>query len=106
MSTPFPIPDWPLADDGSPEPPALLLDAKNAQELLNTQMLLTGLGIPFLIADRDKTTFTKVLFGTNITGAMLYVPASLLDDAREVISGQSPVISDEFYEEDENEQEL
>lgn len=74
--------NWPKTEAGDPVPPALLLEAQNSQEVLNARMTLTALGIPFLIQNPNPATFTTVLFGTEIIGGHLYVPETLLEDAK------------------------
>ncbi|MDR1737133.1 MAG: hypothetical protein LBR85_09750, partial [Oscillospiraceae bacterium] len=74
------------------------LDTPSGQELFNAQMTLTGLGVPFLLADRDKVTFTKVLFGTNINGGLVYVPISLLEDARTLLASGGDAMEEDSEE--------
>ena len=90
--------DWPKTDAGEPVPPALLLDAQNSQEILNARMALTALGIPFLVQNPSPATFTTVLFGTELIGGNLYVPETLLEDAKFLL--ENP-ISEEELEDDE-----
>ena len=84
--------DWPKTEAGDPVPPALLVRAQNSREVLNARMTLTALGVPFLIRNPSPATFTTVLFGTELIGGDLYVPETLLEDAKILLT---PPHSDE-----------
>lgn len=77
--------NWPTTETGEPVAPALLLEAQNGHEVFNARMTLTAMGIPFLVQNPNPAIFTTVLFGTEIIGGNLYVPETLLEDAKELI---------------------
>lgn len=74
---------WPLGSDGEPEQAALLLPAQSelgggADVLLS---MLNGLGIPAF----KSGTLGKVIFGFAGRGVDIYVPQSLLEDAKAIL---------------------
>ncbi|GHV19661.1 hypothetical protein FACS18949_04160 [Clostridia bacterium] len=76
------------------DPPAFLATLKNPVEVAMTQSLLRGCGIPTHTQTPLASQFTTVLFGGEILGADLYVPESMLDDARELLKA-APVIEED-----------
>lgn len=75
--------DWPTGPDGKPERAALALAAQSelgggADVLVS---MLYGCGIPAF----KSGTLGKVIFGFAGQGVDIYVPQSLLEDAREIL---------------------
>ena len=70
---------WPKGPDGTPEKPTFLADS--------TVEMLRAYGIPVMKKYDDKDgTLGKVLFGTPSGGVGLYVPESMLEDARNLLA--------------------
>lgn len=78
--------NWPALENGEPEPPALLCDAGSKDDLHRVMMLMRGYGIPAIEKMPDGRPFSTVLFGSEIIGGAVYVPASLVEDARVLMS--------------------
>lgn len=81
---------WPLDPEGQPEPAALLTAARSelgggADILLS---MLSGCGIPAF----KSGTLGKVIFGFAGQGVDIYVPQSLLEDAKAIL--EQPVQPD------------
>lgn len=91
--------NWPKTESGEPVAPALLMEAQNHQEVLSARMTLTAMGIPFLLENPNPAIFTTVLFGTDIIGGNLYVPETLLEDAKALL--ETPWSDDQALEGDE-----
>lgn len=77
---------WPKGEDGEYESPAFLTDAAEAggQADLLCQML-RSYGIPVLRRYEKDGTLGKVVLGFSGYGVKLYVPASRLEEARELM---------------------
>ena len=89
---------WPKDETGTFEPPAYLTDAVEAggeAELLC--QMLRSYGIPVLRRYEGDGAFGRVVLGTPGRGTALYVPQSLLEDARALIA---PVDEEETNEEE------
>ena len=74
---------WPKSADGTPEEPAfltLVMDTNAAADMLCA--MLRSYDIPVL---RKYEAFGKVMLGTPGGGFQLYVPASMLEDAKALI---------------------
>ena len=87
-------PPWPKAEDGAPVPPAYL------QHLRATDLegeiainLLASAGIPVVTQYPSGGAFGQVILGFSGTGLELYVPETLLEDAKAMLDGR--------FEEDE-----
>ena len=77
---------WPRSADGTPEEPALLTVAMDTNA--ETDMLcamLRSYDIPVLRRYEGDGAFGKVVLGTPGHGTELYVPASMLEDAKALI---------------------
>jgi hypothetical protein len=78
---------WPKAADGTPEKPALLTNAveadAEAEILVN---LLEANGIPVMRQYDKDGTLGKVVLGFSGYGVGLYVPEPMLEDARGLIA--------------------
>ncbi len=87
---------WPKDNAGNPLPPALLQYCPDHQQLQMTRTFLAAFDIPTTIIEPNRSTFSTVLFGTELLGADLYVPADRLEEARTIL--------DTPYEESDDEE--
>ena len=74
---------WPKSADGTPEEPAFLtfvMDTNAEADMLCA--MLRSYGIPFL---RKYEAFGKIVLGTPGGGIRIYVPSSMLEDAKALI---------------------
>ena len=78
---------WPKAADGTPERPAFLTNAAeaDAQSGLLVNML-RAYGIPVMQRFEKDGTLGRVVLGISGYGVALYVPESMLEDARNLIA--------------------
>ena len=90
--------DWPKLENGEPEPPALLCEATNKDEFQRVMMFMRGCGIPVVEQMPGNMPFTTVLFGSEILGGSVFVPESLLEDAKILL--ESPPPEDDEPEDD------
>lgn len=77
---------WPKSADGTPEEPALLtvaMDTNAEADMLCS--MLRAYDIPVLRRYEGDGAFGKVLLGTPSSGTALYVPSSMLEDAKNLI---------------------
>jgi len=77
---------WPRSADGTPEEPALLTVAMDANA--ETGMLcamLRSYDIPVLRRYEGEGSFGKIVLGMPGSGTWLYVPSSMLEDAKNLI---------------------
>ena len=72
---------WPTDAEGLPEPAMLLEDYPDRTVFENVMMSLRMYGIPAFEQFGHEIPFTKVLFGSSLRGAKIYVPQSLREDA-------------------------
>ena len=74
---------WPRDSAGELEEPALLCSCKclDMSDQLRINML-QAYGIPCLCKDRGDGNFGRVIMGISGEGVDLYVPKSMLDDAK------------------------
>lgn len=74
---------WPKDENGEPERPALLCNRKNldfGDEL--TVNMLEAYGVPCLRLYPGDGGFGKLILGMSGQGSDIYVPGSMLEDAR------------------------
>ena len=77
---------WPKGADGAPEMPVLLVDSTEEDNAAGmTIEMLRAYGIPVMKQYAEDGTLGKVLFGTPGSGVGLYVPESMLEDARNLL---------------------
>ncbi|MBQ9647263.1 MAG: hypothetical protein IJV43_02740 [Oscillospiraceae bacterium] len=85
--TPRDLPErWPKQDDGMPEAPAFLthlMEWNYEVDLL--EQMLRAYDIPVLKARGNFGSLGKIVFGFSGEGVDLFVPASLLDDAQNLL---------------------
>ena len=77
---------WPRSADGTPEEPALLtvaMDTNAEADMLCS--MLRAYDIPVLRRYEGDGSFGKVVLGTPGSGTPLYVPSSMLEDAKNLI---------------------
>ena len=77
---------WPKNADGTPEQPAfltLVMDTNAEADMLCS--MLRAYDIPVLRRYEGEGAFGKVVLGTPGHGTELYVPASMLEDAKALI---------------------
>lgn len=81
---------WPKTDSGEPEEPAFLCSIRSTDlsDTLRINML-EAYGIPCLSVDRGDGSFGRVMLGISGYGVELYVPKSLLADARILCEGDT-----------------
>ncbi len=77
---------WPKAADGTPEKPAFLTDVfeTGAQADMLVSML-RAYGIPVMKRYAQDGTLGRVVLGFSGYGVGLYVPESMLEDARNLL---------------------
>ena len=82
--------DWPKDDSGEPEEPAYLCQRKSTD--LSDQLtvnMLQAYGIPSLCMERGNGNLGRLVLGISGYGVDIYVPASLLADARTLIEEEN-----------------
>ena len=86
---------WPNGEDGNPVPPVFLahLSAMDMEGQIVIGMLESA-GIPVVTQYPNGGAFGKIILGFPGTGLDLYVPETLLEDAKGMLEGN--------FEEDEN----
>lgn len=92
---------WPKNSDGTPEKPVLLVETTeedNAAAM--TIELLRTYGIPAMRQYAENGALDKVLFGTPSCGVGLYVPESMLEDARALLAPVDEAALEEAMEEE------
>lgn len=88
---------WPKNAGGTPEEPAFLVTAAETDgEADMLCAMLRSYDIPTLRRYNDEGAFSKVMLGMSGSGVSLYVPSSMLEDARALIA---PVDEEELTEE-------
>ena len=92
-------PPWPDGDDGNPVPPAYLvhLSLVDMEGQIVVSMLESA-GIPVVTQYPNDGEFGKIILGFSGTGLDIYVPATLLEDARGMLEGDFEEVE---FEEDE-----
>lgn len=82
-------PTWPVGSDGEPVKPAFLetVMSTNPLEYDMQTMLLASNGIPTLRNYPGGGGLAKIILGFAGTGLDLYVPETMLDEAREILKG-------------------
>ena len=80
---------WPKHDDGKPVEPAYLvhLSVTDLEGQIVVSMLESA-EIPVVTQYPNNGEFGRVILGFSGTGVDLYVPQTLLEDAREMLNGE------------------
>ena len=77
---------WPKRPDGTPEKPVFLTDSTDADNAAGmTAEMLRAYGIPVMKQYGEEGTLGKVILGTPAAGVKLYVPESMLADAKALL---------------------
>ena len=87
---------WPKTAQGEPEMPALLCNCKSLDlgDELRINML-EAYGIPCLKIYPGDGRFGKLILGMSGQGVDIYVPQSLLEDARALCEAESETVEDQ-----------
>ena len=81
-------PDWPLDEHGEKIPPAFLEHIPGSPIDVEMELgLLAAYGIPAVCTYPNDGSFSKLIMGSAAFGADIFVPNTLLDDARNILSG-------------------
>ena len=93
-------PPWPKDEIGTPVRPVFLthLTAVDMEGPIVIG-LLESAGIPVVTQHPNNGDFGRIIIGFSGTGLDIYVPATLLEDARAMLEGQFEL---EFEEENDN----
>ncbi len=85
--TPRDLPErWPKGSDGAPEAPALLAHRMEWNcEVDMLEQMLRAYDVPVLISGGNYGSLGKVVFGFSGEGVDLFVPASMLEDAQNLL---------------------
>lgn len=80
--------DWPKNTDGSPVKPVFLefLGEVNMEAEIDLN-LLTAYHIPVVCNYPNNGEFGKIILGMAGTGVEIFVPETLIEDARNILSG-------------------
>ena len=82
-------PEWPNDENGEAIPPAFLKHIHGGPlDLELTLNLLEAYGIPHVSEYPNNGLFGKLILGHPPGGMMVYVPETLLDDAKNVLSAE------------------
>lgn len=89
--------NWPKDENGEMIPPVFLEHISSQQFAAEVDInLLEAYGIPVITQYPNDGAFGKVVIGMSGGGIELYVPETLLDDARNILSGD--IIEDDEAE--------
>ena len=82
-------PPWPKLEDGKPVPPSFLTHLRatdfEGEIVVN---LLASSDIPVVTQYPNDGTFGQIILGFSGTGLDIYVPETLLEDAKALLDGQ------------------
>ena len=82
-------PEWIKDDAGAPVPPEFLLHlGGDVMELNMTLSLLHAYGIPTVCQYPNDGSFANVIMGFAPTGADIFVPQTMAEDARNILSSE------------------
>lgn len=73
---------WPIAADGEPEQAVLLHRYGFHRDFQLAQLNLRGYGVPFIDDSMSQKMLKRIYMGQPMQNGGIYVPASLVDDAR------------------------
>ncbi len=80
---------WPKTAGDKPEEPAFLVHCSPLDmEADMVRSMLKAFGIPSVLRYPGDGAFGKVMLGLSGSGADIYVPASMLADAKELLKGE------------------
>ena len=86
--------NWPETDLGEPVAPAFLQHISGPVNMELTLSLLDAYGIPTVCEYPNNGLFGKLILGFPAAGIDIFVPESMLEEARDILSAQA-------YEEEE-----
>lgn len=93
---------WPKLPDGTPEKPVLLVETtEEGNAAAMTIEMLRAYDIPAMKQYAENGALDKVLFGTPSCGVGLYVPESMLEDARALLAPVDETTPDEAESKEE-----
>jgi len=94
-----PFENWPTRGDGTPEPPAHLVNCvgMDLDQTITTTML-ESFGIPYLLYSQIKSSAGKTIVGCIAQNGDIYVPESLRDTALALLNGGDEMNSSDLYE--------
>lgn len=80
--------DWPKTDGDDPEEPAFLVHCPPVDmQAEMVRSMLKAFGIPSVLRYPGDGAFGKVMLGLSGNGTDIYVPASMLAEAQELLKG-------------------
>lgn len=94
---------WPRDAFGAPEEPARLGRTQEGPVAGLTRNMLEAYGIPVVELSETEGAFARVLFGASAYGVGLFVPASRLEEARDLVQGEEEDPALESGRQDEQE---
>ena len=90
------VPVWPVLKNGEKEPAALLEQVFDSAADADMKMsMLAAYGIPAFKYYEKEGAASKVSNGFTDFGASLYVPASRLEEARELLTAE-PILTEDM----------
>ena len=93
--------EWPFDGDGEAIQPAFLTHIHgSALEIEITLKLLEAYGIPYLTEYPNNGLLNKLILGTSPSGIELYVPATMLEDAKDILNANPEDFNDNEYDEE------
>lgn len=82
--------DWPKDENGAPGEPAFLTRVSDLNgELKLLRSMLESFGIPNVCKAVSDGDFGTVIMGTAAFGTDVYVPAALLEDAKNILNNDN-----------------
>ena len=89
-------PPWPVDDNDEPVAPAYLTHIGGGPlDMELTLNLLEAYGIPHVGEYPNNGAFGKLIFGHPPSGMELFVPETMYDDAKNILSADPEIIEDE-----------
>ena len=93
--------DWPYNGFGEPEKPAFLEHIFGSEpELMLERNMLLSFGVPTVARYPMEGTLGKVVLGMSGTGMDIFVPESMLEDAKNIISYKTSDEPTKYIEEE------
>jgi len=79
--------NWPKNENGEPVDPVFLEHVSGSEIDVRMEInMLTAFGMPVLFKYPNDGEFAKVIMGYAPTGTDIYVPETMLEDAKNIIS--------------------
>ena len=87
---------WPKDEDGKPEKAAFLANIPDFNNEADFAInMLMAYGIPAFKSYNNEGSLGKLIIGTSAYGASIYVPGSMLDDAKALLETPAEFPDDE-----------